>query len=334
MDAHDGNVMQWQPGGLYYWYGMGYQNCTEKEGWIPPFECPGIYDSFGQCGFRTDHTLNIYSSPDLTHWTFEGDALPVSRRPLGIYFRPKVLYNAANSEYVLWINLLYESSPKQTPLAAYPNATYLVATSKTPVGPFVVVNPSAHLQAKGAGDLGILMDGTDAYVAYDAWSNSHKVKVEKLDQNYYNALATPATPTLSPSSNEAPMLFKRGGWYYLVYGHTCCFCKGGAGARVLVASHPLGEWTDTKVELNPKKAWSVSEHVIPSQNNFVFRARVLNGTANATEYIFTADLWSSAADKLKSHDRQFWAPLTFDDTVSPPTIAPLKWLDSFELELA
>ena len=151
MDAHDGNVMQWTPGGLYYLYAMGYGNCTEKDGWIPPFQCPGIYKPFGACGFRTDHALNVYSSPDLVNWTFAGDALSLESRPTGIYFRPKVVYNERTGEYVLWINLLYQSSVEQTPLDAYPNATYLVATSASPTGPFAVVNASVFLQASGAG---------------------------------------------------------------------------------------------------------------------------------------------------------------------------------------
>ena len=100
---------------------------------------------------------------------------------------------------------------------------------------------------------------------------------------------------------------------------------------MLVSRDPLANWTDTGIELNPLKAWSWSEHEVPSQNNYVFQARV---TGNTTAYIFTADLWSSAADGLKSHDRQYWAPLRFNDSASPPTIAPLEWLDSFQLDLA
>ncbi|KAL1522105.1 hypothetical protein AB1Y20_021748 [Prymnesium parvum] len=333
MDVHDGNIVQWQRGGRYFWYGMGYQNCTERTGWIPPFQCPGIYQPFGACGFRTDHALHVYSSADLVTWSFEGDALPAHTRPRGVYFRPKVVYNQRTAEFVLWINLLYEASATQTPLAAYPNATYLVAVSAAPAGPFRVVQPSAFLQARGAGDLSILVDGDEAYVAYDAWSNGHRVKVEKLDDRFYNAVASPSTPTLTPSSNEAPVLFKRNGWYYLLYGHTCCFCKGGAGAHVMVASHPLANWTDMKIDLNPRKPWSLSEHVIPSQNNYVFTAQVLKASAEAIEYVFTADLWSSAADHLKSHDRQFWAPLSFDDTVTPPSISLLSWINSFQLNL-
>ena len=106
MDAHDGNVMQWTPGGLYYLYAMGYGNCTEKDGLIPPFQCPGIYKPFGACGFRTDHRLSIYTSPNLVTWTYAGDGLPESQRPPGIYFRPKVVFDPLRSEYVLWINYL------------------------------------------------------------------------------------------------------------------------------------------------------------------------------------------------------------------------------------
>jgi hypothetical protein len=74
---------------------MGYQNCTESKGLIPPEDCPGIYKPFGSCGFRTDHVLNVYSSADLVNWTLEGDGLPFNQRPLGIYFRPKVLAPAS-----------------------------------------------------------------------------------------------------------------------------------------------------------------------------------------------------------------------------------------------
>ena len=62
---------------------------------------------FGHCGFRNDHSVNLYTSPDLEQWTFagwscnllkrkpkiihlEGDIFPVEDRPEGIYFRPKV----------------------------------------------------------------------------------------------------------------------------------------------------------------------------------------------------------------------------------------------------
>merc|ERR1712117_452686 len=88
-------------------------------------------------------------------------------------------------------------------------------------------------------------DGT-AYIAYDAWGNNHAVLVEQLTPDYHDSLGAAATSgQISPINNEAPILFERRGWYYLLYGHTCCFCEVG------VASHPLGPWTDTGTDINP-----------------------------------------------------------------------------------
>jgi hypothetical protein len=74
MDIHDGNLVKWND--TYYWFGMGYQNCTLEKGLLPPQNCPGIYHSFGRCGFRNDHNLNLYTSKDLENWKFIGDIFP------------------------------------------------------------------------------------------------------------------------------------------------------------------------------------------------------------------------------------------------------------------
>lgn len=329
MDVHDGNLL-WH-GGRYLLYGMGYGNCTEKKGWIPPWDCPGIYQRMGiGCGFALDHRLNVYSSADLVSWRFEGDALPQSVRPPGIYFRPKVVFNGATGEFVLWINYLAQNTSRQTPLAAYPNATYLVAASKSALGPFAVVTPAAHTAVSGGGDFTLLAAPSGAaYIAHNGWGNSHRLLVEALTPSYHDARPETATAPLSAKGMEAPLLWEREGWYYLAFGSTCCFCTEGAGARVLVSAHPLGQWNDTGVDLNPKRhAWS-SDHVIRSQNNFVAPVKTTRGV----EFLFTADLWGSAADGLKSHDRQYWAPLAFDDSATPPTVAPLAWIDSFSIDL-
>ena len=56
---------------------------------------------------------------------------------------------------------------------------------------------------------------------------------------------------ITPSRNEAPILFERKGTYYLMYGPICCFCHQGSGIEVWSASHPLGPWTDMNLDLNP-----------------------------------------------------------------------------------
>ena len=140
MDVHDGNVFKHN--NTYYWYGMGYTNCTLETGIIPPYNCPGIYLKFGHCGFRTDHAINLYTSPDLENWTFIANVFPESTRPEGIYFRPKVIFNRNTGKFVLWINHL---PPANSPLASYPNARLLVAQSDSPDGVFQVVTEKADL---------------------------------------------------------------------------------------------------------------------------------------------------------------------------------------------
>ncbi|CAM9121962.1 unnamed protein product, partial [Ectocarpus fasciculatus] len=331
IDAHDGNIKQWEEGGLYYLYGMGYQNCTIEHGTIPPQECPGIYKDFGSCGFRSDHALRVYTSFDLSTWSLVYEnAFPEESRPSGIYFRPKVIYNAATSQYLLWINHLADAA---NPLLAYPDAAYVVASSPAPQGPFTVINERAAISQSGAGDFDILVDPNDAsraYIAYDAWGNDHRVIVEELNSDFTDASTnTEPSDFLTPTGNEAPIFFERKGWYYILYGPTCCFCKEGSGAEVLVSSSPLGPWTSMDTDLNPRLPDSLYR-TIAGQNSFIFQVASADGGMTV---IFASDRWSSASDGLKSHDFQYWQPLSFDDSVSPPTIAPLVWQDWFLLEV-
>ena len=51
-----------------------------------------VTPEFGaHCGFRTDHAVNLYTSPDLENWTFVADVFPLEARPEGIYFRNEFL---------------------------------------------------------------------------------------------------------------------------------------------------------------------------------------------------------------------------------------------------
>ena len=118
---------------------------------------------FGHCGFRTDHAINLYTSPDLETWTFVGDILPPDSRPEGIYFRPKVLHNAATGEWVLWVNHL---APAISPLVSYPHAGFLVAASAFPAGPYTVVTERASVEVSGGGDFAVMVDPADEEVMW------------------------------------------------------------------------------------------------------------------------------------------------------------------------
>ena len=61
----------------------------------------------------------------------------------------------------MWVNLLPHGGDDETPLRAYPNATYLVATLGSPTGPFRVVREEASVAWSGAGDVTLFVDSAD-----------------------------------------------------------------------------------------------------------------------------------------------------------------------------
>lgn len=51
----------------------------------------------------------VYTSPDLSAWTFRGFALNSwPNQPFGTFFTPWVVYNKQTSEFVLWFNAYLE----------------------------------------------------------------------------------------------------------------------------------------------------------------------------------------------------------------------------------
>ena len=140
-----------------------------------------------------------------------------------------MIYNEKTKKYVLWINHL---APALTPLISYPDARLMVATSNTPDGIFELVNEKAHIEISGGGDFNLMIDPNDseltAYLAYDAWGNNHAIVIEQLTADYLDSLGAAASSgQITPSGNEAPILFERKGIYYLMYGPLCCFCHQG-----------------------------------------------------------------------------------------------------------
>ena len=87
IDAHDGNVLLYD--GLYYYYGPSYGLCKEPPG---PSGCSVWHP--GGCGFQLNHNVSLYTSPDLSEWTFRGYVFQMSSmKRQGIMFCPKILPN-------------------------------------------------------------------------------------------------------------------------------------------------------------------------------------------------------------------------------------------------
>lgn len=251
MDLHDGMITRWthsRDPKLWWWYGIGYGDFAE-----------GVTGCSNQsataAGFRNDHVLSVYTSPNLADWTLvRKNAFPIEGRPNGIYFRPKLIWSASADRYVLWINRMDWPAP-------YHIGHYVTATSDSPAGPFQLANPNVDMvESRGIYcDFDILATDTgDAFIVYTVWrpigepTQLTHIRVERLVDDYLSSSGV-ATPVFIPpaghrhpgGADEAPALFYRRGWYYLLFGHGCCFCAGGSGASVFTARHPLGQWTNT-----------------------------------------------------------------------------------------
>lgn len=210
VDAHDGRLIQFND--TFYWYGTRYGNTN---------------------GFTTENHYVCYSSKDLKVWKKEGRLLP--NQPEGVYYRPHVVYNKKTKRYVLWYNWY----PKLW------NGQFGVATSKSPTGPFKIVNSNVKMFRSdvGLGDFGLFVDDDQScYLSYNTIQN-HQVSVEKLDEDY--TVSTMENGGIIAEHMEAGTQFKKNGTYYLMTDYTCCFCNYGSGARVYMSDNPLNGYQFT-----------------------------------------------------------------------------------------
>lgn len=100
---------------------------------------------------------------------------------------------------------------------------YAIATSPTPGGPFVTLRTNVTLPGDGRyGDYDVFVD--DDGSAYHVRTG---FDIVKLDDDFLGAAEHVSTFS-TPKDAEAPVLFKRGGTYYVLTGTACCACLGAA----------------------------------------------------------------------------------------------------------
>jgi len=321
MDAHDGSIQQFTPGGPYYIHAIEYGLCKEPAG-------EGCSDAAeGNCGFRLDHNITIYKSYTMESgtWQYVGSAITLSARPPGVLFRSHCVYNPVTKLYVLWVNYGEGS-------------TYTIMTATSPEGPFTVVNKRASIIG---GDFDILVDSDGA--GYLLGGNNQNMLLYKLSSDYHDTASTTPIYKFPSYWVEAPAFFKRKGIYYALYAWSCCFCTQGSGIQVWTSEKPGGPYTQqningttdlactTKGTPSPDTRDGCEYHdpkttsITRSQQNFV--VRVSNSTLGV-EYIWTGDRWQQAPDGLKGHEPQYWVPLVFNDKTNPPSIQTVSWEDT------
>lgn len=115
LNAHDGHVFQ--RNGSFYLVGTSYTNCFMNQsnsclggnGNLYPQDPIHILNA-PACGW-TNNDLALYRSSDLMSWDLLNPSLlPADQRPNGIYFRPKMIFNALTNRFVLWFNYVTEGN--------------------------------------------------------------------------------------------------------------------------------------------------------------------------------------------------------------------------------
>jgi hypothetical protein len=213
-----------------------------------------------------------------------------------VYYRPHVVFNARTRMHVLWVNA--QSCASRCPPGS--TACYLTATSTDPAGPFTLHGPARtkYTSEGGVGDYSLFIDddaNATAYVIHKRTGrapppNGHRILIERLDHDYLHS-TNETFGIFGDPFVEAPVMIKRRGTYYAMFGKCCAFCSSGSGAGVYTSSHPLGPYT---YQLNvgcvvepalgcgcggapwtpdPNSSCAVMPSVTRSQQNFVIQVR-------------------------------------------------------------
>lgn len=296
--------------GLFYLYGNAFGTNKDEKA----FDCPFV----------------VYSSPDLVDWTYEGKLL--KDPPHGVYYRPYVVFNPKTKKYVLWYNWYQTLWKGQDG----------VAVSDNPVGPFTIVNQKAHVSGSSPGDGSLFVDddGTGYYIYTDI-ANDYALRVERLTPDFLDSSGQ--CSAFIGYGVEAPVIFRRKDFYYILCSTLCSGCPQGSQVGVEMSYSPMGPYYnagqindyDGNGQYAAADDPSAPTPELTSSNGYVQpqrRAPFIRGqetwvarlpTAGAPMFIWMADGWRSAKDGTRGHDLQYWsAPLKFNDD---GTIKPLKF---------
>ena len=282
INAHGGGILYHN--GKYYWYGEYKQGKTILPEWAT-WEC-----------YRTDVTgVGCYSSPDMVNWTFEGIALPAVKEdpshdlhPSKVLERPKVVYNAKTSKFVMWAHV--ES-------ADYGKAAAGVAVSDTPTGPFKYLGSFRPNNAMSRDQTVFVDDDGKAY-QFASSENNATLYINELTDDYLRTTGK-FTRNFIGMSREAPAVFKKDGKYYML--SSGCTGWDPNQAELAVADSIMGPWKVIGDPCTGKDA----DKTFYAQSTYV---QPVYGKKDC--YIAMFDRWNK---KDLENSRYVWLPMSFEN---------------------
>lgn len=267
-------------------------------------------DKSGETSANTSfQAIPCYSSTDLQHWTFQGNALTVQASgdlgPNRIVERPKVIYDSSTGEYVMWMHI--DNS-------AYSEAEAGVAESSTPCGPYTYLGASQPLGFQSR-DIGLFQDtnGT-AYLLSEDRANG--LRIDELSSNYLSVVkagsANGGSVAVLPDY-EAPAMVKANGRYYLLASHLTGW---GANDDVYTSSTSLSS------------GWTAFQNFAPAGTD-TYDTQAANiisvQGSSGTSYIYAGDRWETSD---LGDSPLIWLPLTLSGTT-----VNVGWQNSWSLDV-
>ena len=268
-------------GGTYYWYGAKYN------GAVTYYNNPAA----GKNGDTSLNAITCYSSTDLVHWKFEGNAMTSADLGGGWVGRIGVAYNSHTAKYVLVSQL---------------NSELVFGTSSTPNGHFskaATQTNIANVTTGMSGDQSVFVDDNgQAYLAFSNKSGRSHLYVAQLRPSDFLQVE-PAVQIYNSSSGgrEGNIMFKHAGTYYFcssdLHGwnasHTYCITSSKVDSAY--SAEFVMQGTDADFS-----------HV--TQTGLAF---AVNGSSGSF-VMFGGDRWCDFAGNGIGYNQ--WVPVTFNGT--------------------
>ncbi|MFF1874077.1 RICIN domain-containing protein [Streptomyces sp. CB03911] len=244
---------------------------------------------------NTFRYVSVYRSTDLKTWEFRNHALTQATDPeLGSanIERPKVMYNAATHQFVMWMHK--ENS------ADYGEARAAVAVSGTVDGDYSYKGSFRPL-GEMSRDITTFVDTDGTGYMISAANENRDLHVYKLTADY-TGIQSQVQNLWQGSSREAPAMFKRNGVYFLLTSGATGWAPN--QQKYATATSITGSWSGLKDVGDSTTFRSQTAYVLPVQ-----------GTAG-TNFLYMGDRWGNSMGKSVNDSQYVWLPVKFPTKTS------------------
>ncbi|MFO1477948.1 MAG: family 43 glycosylhydrolase [Verrucomicrobiota bacterium] len=275
IQAHGGGITR--VGGTYYWFGEDYSPENPKD----------------------QRCVACYSSENLVDWTFRKQVVrlsdPEHLGPGWVLQRPKVFYNAATKQYVLYAHIDDGS---------YKFASVAVFKCDRPDGDYVYVRSFRPLNHESR-DIGQFIDDDgQAYLIFE--DRPFGFRIARLSRDY---LDVDNEVCLVPAHLEGGAIVRYDGLYYAIGSDLTGWDPN--PNRYATATSLAGPWSELK-QIAPPETKTYG-----SQSSFLLKV----SGEKSTSVLFLGDIWNP---KNLADSRYLWMPMQIGGGVLKLP-APAEW---------